>query len=173
MKFFNWLRRPSEFATVGKDIKWNQIEREVLRIINFDRSDTVIDNNGKVISKSSLRAYGFLTIDWPVIERKVKLPIIHRDDFLLASSIFDNSEFLKEVEGFDILVTYCPIDPKVDENSVFLHKLHFVITPPNTLEKYYEMRNKSFLGCDPEILFGDFAWMGELKVKINSNPDLG
>jgi len=110
--------------------------------------------------------------DWPVIERQVKIPIIHRDDFLLASSIFDDTEFFKQTQGKDILVIYYPLDPKVDKRFAFLHSLHFVITPSKTLEKYYEFRNKSFLGCDPEILFGEFVWMGELSVKINSNPNL-
>lgn len=169
MKLFNWFKH-SEFAIVGNDIKWNQIEKEVFRIVNFERNDTIVDDNGQVISKSINRPYGFLITDWPVIKRKVKIPIVHRDDFLLASSVFDNSEFLKKVEGCDILVTYYPLDTKVDKNSPFLHKLHFVITPPNTFETYYEVKNKSLLGCDPEILFGDFTWTGELKVKINLTP---
>jgi len=94
----------------------------------------------------------------------------HQDDFLLAASIFDNSEFLDQIQAYDILVTYYPLDTKADKRSAFLHKLHFVVTPPKTLEKYYEFRRKSFLGCDPEILFGDFIWIGELNVKINFNP---
>lgn len=169
MKLFNFFK-PTEFALVGKDIKWKEIEREVCRINDFDRNDTTIDNNGQAIAKSNFRPYGFLVTDWPVIERKVKIPIVHRDDFLLAASIFDNSEFLNQIKGCDILVTYYPLDTKADKRSAFLHKLHFVVTPPNTLEKYYEIRSKSFLGLDPEILFGDFIWIGELNVKINSNP---
>jgi hypothetical protein len=171
MKIFNWFKR-SEFATVGKEIIWNQIEREVLRVIDFDRTDTTIDSDYKVIAKSNITPYGFLITEWPVIERRVKVPIVHQDDFLLASSIFDDAAFLKEIQGCDILATYYPFDKKANEISVFLHKLHFVITPPETFEEYYQIRNNSLLGCNPEVLFGEFDWMGELKVKINSEPKI-
>lgn len=171
MKLFNFFKAP-EIATVGRDIKWVEIKKEVLRIIDFDKNGTSVDSTGIVRSRSTLKPYGFLIAEWPIIERKVKIPIVHRDDFLLASSIYDNADLLKQIQGYDILVTYYPPDPKDYPNSAYLHQLHFAITPPTTLEKFYDIKKNTLLGCDPEIIFGDFVWVGELNVKINFEPKL-
>ena len=169
MRLFNIFKK-SEFALVGRDIKWEEINREVFRINEFDRNKTIIDNNGELHPKDNFNPYGFLIVEWPIIERRVKLPITHRDDFLLVSSIYDNPEICKEIEFNDFLVSYLPADKKENEYAAFLHVLHFILTPLGTLEKYYKKKQSTLLGYDPECLFGAFSWEGELRVGINADP---
>jgi len=166
MKIFNWFKA-SEYAIVGRNIKWKEINNEVLRIIDFDSNETIIDNYGNVIAKSKFKPYGFLIVEWPIIERLVKLPIVHQDDFLLASIIFNDKAFQEQKKIFEFLATYAPKEN--DRNAPFLHVFHFLKTAPKTLEKYYETKKRFII--NPEIIFGQLKWEGQLQVQINMNPD--
>jgi len=166
MKLFNWFKA-SEYAIVGRSIKWENVNNEVLRIIDFDRNETIIDNNGNVKAKSKFKPYGFLTVEWPIIERLVKLPIFHQDDFLLVLSIFNDKTMQEQKMNFEFLVTYAPKEN--DRNAPFLHVLHFVITSPKTFEKYYETKKRFII--NPEIIFGQLKWEGQLQVQTNMTPD--
>ncbi len=168
MSFLNFFKK-SEIALVGHNIKWGAIHKQVLRINEFDRNGTTIDTNRVVHAKSNFKPYGFLIVEWPIIIRKLKVPILHKDDFMLASSIFDNQLFIEKIKDKDLLVTYFPLDKKENKNAIFFHSLHFVITNPKVFEKYYEMRKK-YIGCEPELIFNDFRWEGELKIKEYTNP---
>ncbi len=123
MKLFNIFRK-SEYALVGRDIKWDEINGEVFRINAIDRNGTIIDEGGQVHAKDNFSPYGFLIVEWPIIERRVKLPITHKDDFLLVSNIYDNPEALAAIDGYDFLVCYYPADHMKNEYAAFLHVLH-------------------------------------------------
>ncbi len=153
MKLFNIFRK-SEFALVGRDIKWDEINGEVFRINAFDQNGTIIDEGGQVHAKDNFSPYGFLIVEWPIIERRVNLPITHKDDFLLVSNIYDNPEALMTIKEYDFLVSYCPADQMENEYASFLHVLHYILAPTKTLEKYYEKRRSTLLGCNPE----SFVW---------------
>jgi hypothetical protein len=151
-------------------MKWQKIFGEVFRINSFDKNGTIIDRDG-IHPKDNFSPYGYLICESPIIDRKVKIPIVHRDDFLLASSVFDDSKLMEEIESDEILVTYLPAGEKFAEMAPFLHSLHYVITSAFTLEVYYKMK-KSVSDLDARFIFGDFKWDGELRVNINTNPSL-
>jgi hypothetical protein len=101
------------------------------------------------------------------------LPIIHRDDFLLAASVFDEPKLASFVAYADLLVTYAPkkLLPKGLSGSPH-HVLHYVIVPPGTLDSYYAVNNKIHMARpDPQILFGPFVYQGEIRVQVKSVPN--
>lgn len=74
--------------------------KQVFRVLEFDRAGTTIDDRGNVKAVDSFRPYGYLLVETPILNNRAKLPIIHRDDFLLASSVFDEpvlADFVKEI----------------------------------------------------------------------------
>jgi FlaA1/EpsC-like NDP-sugar epimerase len=93
---------------VGREISWVDIVNHVFRVMEFDRSDSTIEQNNQVKAKSSFRPYGYLLVESPIMNQKVKLPIIHRDDFLLAASVFDEPKLADLVVDEELLVTYAP-----------------------------------------------------------------
>jgi hypothetical protein len=157
---------------IGREISWADIVNHAFRVIEFDRSDTTIDQNNQVKAKSSFKPYGYLIVESPILNQKVKLPIIHRDDFLLAASVFDEPKLADLVVDEELLVTYAPkhLLPKGLSGSPH-HVLHYVITPRGTLDSYYSINNDMHMAKpDPQKLFGPFVYQGEIKVQIN--PEL-
>lgn len=92
MKFFNWFNSLG-IPVVGHKIKWIDIIGHVFRVIDFDRDGTKIDQNGKVVSTTQVKPYGYLLVESPIMKKTIRLPIIHHDDFRLAASVFDDSNF--------------------------------------------------------------------------------
>jgi hypothetical protein len=159
---------------VGREISWVDIVNHVFRVMEFDRSDSTIEQNNQVKAKSSFRPYGYLLVESPIMNQKVKLPIIHRDDFLLAASVFDEPKLADLVVDEELLVTYAPkhLLPKGLSGSSH-HVLHYVITPRGTLDSYYSMNNNIHMAKpEPQKLFGSFVYQGDIKVQINSEPKL-
>jgi hypothetical protein len=159
---------------IGREISWADIVNHVFRILEFDRSDTTIEQNNQVKAKSSFRPYGYLLAESPILNPKVKIPIIHRDDFILASSVFDEPKLVNFVTDEELLVTYSPkrLLPKGLSGSPH-HALHYVITPRGTLNSYYSMNNDIHMTKpEPQKLFGPFVYQGEIKVNINPEPEL-
>lgn len=156
---------------VGKDIAWESILFHTFRVLDFDRTDTVIEEN-QVRATSVFKAYGYLIIESPMLNQKIKLPISHRDDFLLAASVFDNPKLMTVIEETgELLVTYAPKDLSILSKRI--HALHYVITPRGTLDYYYSMNNDRHMAIpDPQKIFGEFVYEGELQVKIISEPEL-
>ena len=74
---------------IGKEISWADIVNHTFRVLDFDRNGTTIDENNQVKAKSRFQPYGYLLAESPILNNRVRLPIIHRDDFLLAASVFD------------------------------------------------------------------------------------
>ena len=159
---------------IGREISWADIVNQVFRVLEFDRDGTIIEQNNQVKAKSLFKPYGYLFVESPIMNQKVRLPIIHQDDFLLAASVFDKPKLAELIVDEELLVTYSPkhLLPKGLSGSPH-HVLHYVITPRGTLDSYYSMNNDMHMAKpDPQKLFGPFAYQGEIKVQINSEPKL-
>lgn len=155
---------------IGKDISWVDIVHHVFRIIEFDRNGTIIGPNNKVKALSQDQPYGFLLVESPILNNKAKIPIIHRDDFLLAASLFNNPKLSKLVNFQEFLVTYEPEILLPDGLSGSpSHVLHYIIVPSGTLDLYYSTDNDLHMAKpDPEKLFGPFKYKGMIEVQISS-----
>ncbi len=161
-------------AEIGKEISWADIVNHTFRVLDFDRNNTTIDSNYQIEAKKPLQPYGYLVAESPILNNKVRIPIIHRDDFLLAASVFDEPQLAAMVVDQELLVVYAPktLLPKGFSGSLH-HVLHYAITPHGTLGSYYSMNNDVHYGKpDPQKLFGPFVYEGEIKVQINSEPKL-
>ncbi len=164
---------------IGKEISWAEIVNQVFRVLEFDRSDTTIEQNNQVKARKSLlgvtfKPYGYLLVESPILNQKARLPIIHRDDFMLVASVFDVPKLAEIVVDEELLVTYAPkhLLPKGLSGSPH-HVLHYVITPRGTLDSYYSMNNDIHMAKpDPKKLFGSFVYQGMIKVQINPEPKL-
>jgi hypothetical protein len=170
MKLFSWLKS-SSIPEIGRAISWTEIVRHVFRVSEFDRSGTKIDQNNAVIAKSNFKPYGYLIVGSPLLKQNVKLPIVHKDDFLLAASVFDDPKLSKEIQELELLVTYVPKHIRPDGLAGIWHSLHFVITKPGTLEKFYKNESE-ITKPTPEKIFNNISWEGEIRVSVNLNPNL-
>lgn len=157
---------------IGKEISWADIVNHAFRVLEFDRNSTTVDSNNQVKAKSSLEPYGYLLAESPILNNRVRLPIIHRDDFLLAASVFDEPKLADFVVSEELLVTYSPkhLLQKGFSGSPH-HVLHYAIAPSGTLDSYYSVNNDMHMAKpEPQKLFGPLVYQGEIKVKINSEP---
>ncbi|MEI7452360.1 MAG: hypothetical protein WCK37_04150 [Candidatus Falkowbacteria bacterium] len=154
---------------VGKEISWADIVNHSFRVIGFDRNGTIIDRNNKVKARGFFKPYGYLIAESPILNNRVKLPIVHRDDFLLAASVFDNQKLTSLSISDELIVTYSPeILLKNGLAGGFRHPLHYAIEPHGTLDHYYSMDNDINYGNpNPQKFFGPFVYNGEISVKIN------
>jgi uncharacterized protein YozE (UPF0346 family) len=171
MGFFN-LFRSNKFQVIGKDIKWADVIGKVFKIAHFDKASSIIDATGEVKMKNKLGPYGYLHVGAPDYKKLVLLPIIHRDDFLLASSVFDDAKLSKQIKEFDLLVTYVPKEALPNGFAGVFHALHYVITPHETIDYYYKIEALRRIKSNPEKLFIKFIWEGETRVETNMEPDL-
>lgn len=157
---------------VGKSFTWKESINLIFRIINFDRNGTIINSVGTVKAKSIFKPYGFLIVENPAFSKVIKLPILHKDDFLLADSIFGDPNFYGIENTKDFLVTFRPQNDSSNQLIGVNHGLHYAITPYGTLKKYFEKfgndKNLSIL----DTIFLDFSWNNELRVQINLNLEI-
>lgn len=158
---------------IGRDIKWTDIVRHVFRVLEFDRAGTIISPGGTVEALSSFKPYGYLLVESPIFNQPVSLPIVHRDDFLLAASVFDEPQWLEIVKEGELLVTYVPKHKLLWGLVGISHALHYVITPRGTLARYYEIGNNMHMTKSaPEKIFGTLVWDGEIRVQVNPHPEM-
>jgi len=155
---------------IGKEISWADIVNHVFRVFEFDKNGTTINESNQVKAKSSFQPYGYLLAESPILNNRVRLPIIHRDDFLLAASVFDDPKLANLVESKELLVTYSPKHLGAKGVSASPHHiLHYALVPSGTLDSYYSANNDAhFAKPEPQNLFGSFVYQGEIKVKIKS-----
>lgn len=170
MKLFNWLKS-SDITEIGRDISWIGIIRHVFRVLEFDRAGTTIDQNNNVKAKSKIKPYGYLIVDSPILKQNVKIPIVHKDDFLLAASVFDDPKLSKDNTELELLVTYIPKQKHPHGLAGIWHALHFMITPLGTLEKFYNI-GTMMKEPHPEKIFNNISWEGEIRVGVNLSPNL-
>jgi len=157
---------------IGKEISWADIVNHTFRVLDFNRNETTIDENNQIKAKSRFQPYGYLLAESPILNNRVKLPIIHRDDFLLAASVFDEPKLAAMVKDEELLVVYSPkhLGPKGLSGSPH-HVLHYAIVPSGTLDSYYSANNDAhFAKPEPQKLVGQFVYQGEIKVQINPEP---
>jgi len=102
------------------------------------------------------------------------LPICHRDDFFLASSVFDEPKVVHVVDEAELLVTYVPKHKLPDGRAASpQHVLHYVVVPPGTLQRYYEVGGSVHMAKPaPQKLFGPFVYEGKIRVQVNPDPQL-
>ncbi len=158
---------------IGRDIEWIDIVSQVFRVLEFDRAGTIVGSGDTVKAASSSNPYGYLLVESPIFNQPAKLPIVHRDDFLLAASVFDEPQLLEVIEKEELLVTYVP-KHKLPKGLIGMsHALHYVITPRGTLDRYYEVENDGHMTKpEPEKIFGTLVWDGEIKVQVNPRPEI-
>lgn len=155
---------------IGKEISWADIVNDTFRVFEFDRNGTIVNENNQVKAKGSFQPYGYLMAESPILNNRVKIPIIHRDDFLLAASVFDDPKLSNLIESEELLVVYAPkhLGPKGISSSPH-HVLHYALVPSGTLDSYYSANNDAhFAKPEPQKLFGSFVYEDEIKVQINS-----
>jgi hypothetical protein len=113
-----------------------------------------------------------LVVASPILNQPARLPIIHRDDFLLATFFFDEPNVEEMLAEGELLVTYAPKRTLPGGKSAgFTHVLHYVFCPPGTLDGYYEFNDDIHMRKPaPEKLFGQLKYEGEVKAEVNLNP---
>jgi hypothetical protein len=157
--------------TIGEEISWKDIHLQVFKVLEFDRIDTRIGPNDEVQATSMFTPYGYLLAQSPILNQPVRLPIIHRDDFLLAASVFDDPNLVSFVESDELLVTYAPRKILSDGRSGdATHVLHFLLIEEGALDNYYSMDNDANMAKpNPAFLFGQFVYEGEIRVQVNDD----
>jgi hypothetical protein len=159
---------------VGRDISWADIINHVFHVLEFDRVGTAVDRDDHVRAGSPTRPYGYLLVESSILNQQARLPIVHRDDFLLAASVFDEPGLVDMVTTgeAELLVTYAPerLLPGGLTGSPF-HVLHYVLAPRGSLDSYYSENDDAHMANpDPEELFGPFVYEGEISVRMS--PEL-
>lgn len=157
---------------IGRDISWADAVGQAFRVRQFDRSSTTIGPTGKVRAASITQPYGYLLVESPILRQAAKLPIAHRDDYLLASSVFDEPACAHFISDAELLVTYAP-KRRLFGALGLTHVLHYVIVPAGTLIRYYELTgdahsSKRYL----QLLFGELVYTGKLSVQVNQDLQL-
>jgi len=160
---------------VGVHIQWSDILKMAFHVVDFDRNNTIITPTGEVKATSQTKPYGYLLVESPTLNQRIGLPIIHKDDFVLATTVFDEPQLMDLVNGGDIelLVTYAPKNEKNGYATSPQHVLHYVLVPSGTLEMYYADTpegNRRMSRPEPKLLFGDFVYDGEISVGTNAEP---
>jgi hypothetical protein len=150
---------------IGRDCEWTDIIGQVFHVLEFDRAGSIIKGN-KVKRKSSFKPYGYLLVESPILNQPVRLPIVHRDDFLLAASVFDEPPWLEVIKEQELLVTYAPKHKLPKGLAGFSHALHYVISPRGTLDRYYgqDFTSVHMAKPSPEKIFGALVWDGLIGV---------
>jgi hypothetical protein len=157
---------------IGRDIKWTDIVRQVFRVLEFDRAGTIVLADGTVKAADPHEPYGYLLVESPILNGKACLPICHRYDFALATTVYDKPQLAELVAQQELLVTYFPKHKLPMGLGGITHGFHYVIVPRGTLERYYEFNNDEHMANpSPEKLFKRFAWNRESRVEVNPDPE--
>ncbi len=167
MSFLSIFKK-SKVQEIGKSISWKDSINVVYKIFEFDRNGTITDPLGNLKTKSIFKPYGYLIVENPKFSEKLRLPIIHKDDYRLAESVFDDPEFLEVVKTHDLLVTYRPMIETPDGLAGIYHSLHFAITPNGTLKNYYKKYGQEKNLVIINSIFIRFSW-DVLQVQMNMN----
>jgi len=166
---------------IGKDIAWLDIVEIAFRVLDFDRNGTIYSPDGdpeEIKAKSATEPYGYLLIESPALNQPVGLPIIHHDDFMLASTVFDDPNLVQTINSpsMELLVTYAPKYMTKDGYSKSPdHVLHYAITPRGTLEQYYSedsIGDKRVRKPESHLLFGKFIYKDQIQVQMNLEPQI-
>lgn len=159
---------------IGREISWSDIVRHVFRVCDFDKAGTRVGADGQVYAASKIKPYGYLLVDSPILNQRARLPIIHRDDFLLAASVFDDPSVAQRLSHEEMLVTYAPKHQRRDGRSGSPHHvLHYVLASRGALDRYYAVGDDVHMRHpEPEKLFGPFIYDGAISIGVNAEPRL-
>jgi hypothetical protein len=80
MSIFNFFKKTKDLE-IGKVISWKESVNMLFKILDFDRNGTISDGSRNIKAKSMFVPYGYLLVENPNFTTKLKLPIIHKDDF--------------------------------------------------------------------------------------------
>lgn len=170
MGLFSKKSQFSGLSEFGKDLPWIMAINRVFRVINFYRLNTKI-KNGRAVQRNPIKPYGYLIAKSYTLGKTIKLPIIHRDDFGLAASVFDVPQLENFISDEELLVTYAPLKLLPDGRTGSPHHvLHYIMAPRGTLKAYYTM-DDGLHEKEPnlKILFGEFVYSGEIAVRPIKN----
>jgi hypothetical protein len=158
---------------IGTDISWDDILRHLFRVLDFDRAGTTTGPKNQLQALTDFTPYGYLLVESPILGQPARLPIVHRDDFWLAASVFDEPNLVDLINEEELLVTYAPktvLSRGLAGDTS--HVLHYVIAPRGTLDRYYASENDDHMADPaPERLLGAFVYEGEIKVQLNFEPE--
>lgn len=158
---------------IGKQISWEQAIGQVFRVLDFDRAGTRVLPGDKVKAGSLFKPYGYLLVESPIFAGRARLPIVHKTDFILATTVYDEPQLVQSLENAELLVTYVPKQRLPGGMAGTTHALHYAISPPNTLSKYYQVRDGIHRSNpEPWRVVGNLVWDGLVKVNIISEPDI-
>lgn len=173
MGIFNLFGRSRKVLTtdneIGKKISWKDSINIVFKIVDFDSNGTSVDHLGNVHSKNMYEPYGYLSVNNPNYTGVLKLPIIHKDDYLLVEQYFTNTQLKKIIDDKDFLVVYRPREITPEGLAGIYHCLHYVITPQGTFTEFFKKYGCSSNEVNIEKLFIKFSW-DMVKVETNETP---
>jgi hypothetical protein len=158
---------------IGHDGNWIPIIGQVFHVLEFDRAGTKVLPGDIVKAKHFWKPYGYLLVESPFLNEQERLPIIHKTDFILATTVFDEPKLSSILNDAELLVTYVPKTILPNGFAGTTHALHYAITPIGTLARYYEIENGIHrLKPSPEKIIGHLVWDGEVKVRVIAEPDI-
>ncbi len=153
---------------IGGKITWDKVINHVFKVLDFDSNKTLISESGEVKAKSMFTPYGYLLVEAPFLDKPHRLPIIHRDDFRLATYFFNNPRLAEIQQMADLLVTYSPEQvTELGFSASPRRVLHYAVKPKGIFEKYYSEKKNN-----PIEIFGPFVYEGMISIHIDPN-DLG
>lgn len=154
---------------IGQHIGWGQIERQVFRVLEFDRANATIGPDGYPKKIVWALPCGALRVESPILNQPARIPIIHRVDFLLACRVFDGPHLPSSAE---LLVSYAPKGKTLGFLPSLAHFLHFVVCRRGTLESYYDDKDRDHVRYpNLDKLFGklrySYASLDQIKVTVH------
>lgn len=122
---------------IGKDIPWELVEGEFLRVVHFTPFATVEGN--KVKAPGRAMPYALVEVESPKLEEPALMPIAHRVDFRNLWEIYHEQGVSSEEE---VLLTYYPRYKgllRLANALGHLPKFAISIYPKGALEKMYRV----------------------------------
>lgn len=149
---------------IGSEIAWKQIERQVFRVLSF-AAFAALDANGAVQTSNRTLPYGLLTVESPILNFPVQMPVTHRFNFLQANYVYEVAHWNDWLVAnqHDLLVSYGP-SRKFLVGAAF-PLLHFRIAANTSLDAFYSDDSNMRPPGSAEKLFGNFQYV------YPSNPD--
>lgn len=151
-------------GVIGAQIAWKQIERQVFRVTAFTEL-AILDETGAVKTFSRSMPYGLLTVESPILNFPVQMPVAHRFNFLQAHYVYEVAHWDKWMAAnqHDLLVTYAP--SKTFLLGAAQPPLHFRVAPNNLLHTFYSDDANMKSPGNAEKIFGKFQYL------YPSNPE--
>lgn len=131
------MNNRDESLIIGKDIPWENIEKDDLRVKDF--TPFALVEQGKIKSPSTLLPYASLLVESPILPNEATLPVVHKVDFRNLWEVFKERGVKPEEE---VVVFYAPSRGIL---STLKPKLHIYIYPKGHQEKIHNPKFESGL----------------------------